>query len=60
MSCNLVLYSDPVSLSASTWGKATAANGIGTITYCADKTPDGNISAAKVASPDLSPLCSVI
>ena len=45
---NLVLYSDPVSLSASTWGKATASNGIGTITYYADKTPDGNISAAKV------------
>ena len=45
---NLVLYSDPVSLSASTWGKTEVANGIGTVTYYADKTPDGNIAAAKV------------
>ena len=47
---NLVLYSDAVSpsLTGGTWAKATAGNGIGTVTFYHSKTPDGNIAAAKV------------
>jgi len=47
---NLVLYSDAVSpsLTGGTWTKATAGNGIGTVTFYHSKTPDGNIAAAKV------------
>jgi len=47
---NLVLYSDPVSpsLGGGLWTKATAGNGIGTVTFYHSKTPDGNIAAAKV------------